>query len=616
MSRHPCRLSVLPYRFCLAKFIDLQSPTLILWSLAIWVIWEPAVQAVPLISLPEDASNDEGLISNDADSVVEGGSLKHIGAESTYSFTALSALAPPLDVEQSKSVESQSAQAEPDADLHSLISVEQTEPDADLRSLTSIESQSTQAEPDTDLHSSISVEQTASDGDSHLFPSAENQSIQTESETASYSLRSAEQAERGLHSSMSLDEQSVQTKPAIDAHFALKNQNSEPTQPTSIANFLQQNSKRQTKAAALLLPAHSTHQQTQFNFNQTEQRIAAAGPENFNPSLLQPNLPLLNLPSPPLPPSSPIPPLNQPEPDQPEPPIFDLEPAPFVSFEDLQVDFRNSRDNFGQQNRFIEPTLQFRFGEEPALFQLKTGFNTFEQRDVETVTNIPIQLGLQTKIGDKKVQIAAGVDVFNRLPTAFNLSAQITIPVTNKITVFGVLEHGPYKANAETLQNQITAWRFGPNIYWQIDRHTSFFSSLRIGLYNDGNREQQSFSRLERRFGQFYVAANVFNWIFSDDVQEESGYFSPPDFLVYNGEIGWEGKPFDFLRCRVNTNLGRQRLNGKVTKGNTYQARCTARLSRRVELDFGYAFTNVANRDAGDRVYANQTLLGLLRVNF
>lgn len=388
----------------------------------------------------------------------------------------------------------------------------------------------------------------------------------------------------------------------IAPHTALK----QPP-PIRLTTFLQQR-RQQTQTAALLKPTGIIPSDaTSADSKATDQPIAAAGPENFNPELriLPPSQPLL-------PPSSP----PQPAPPKTEPPIFDLEPAPLISFQGLQVDFRNNQDNFGQRNQFIESTLQFRFGEEPAVFQLKTGFNTFEQRKFETVTNSPVQLGWQTQFGQKKLQIAAGVDLFNRLPTAFNFNAQVTVPLNNRFTLFGVVEQGPYKANAETLENQITAWRFGPNIYWQIDLSTSFFSSFRLGLFNDGNRETQSFSRLEHRIGQFYVAANVFSWIFSNDRQEVGGYFSPPDFLVYNGEVGWAGNPFEFLRCQVNTNLGQQRLAGRTTNGNTYQARCTAKLSQQVELDFSYAFTNVANRDTGGSVYSNRSLLGQLRIKF
>jgi hypothetical protein len=137
-----------------------------------------------------------------------------------------------------------------------------------------------------------------------------------------------------------------------------------------------------------------------------------------------------------------------------------------------------------------------------------------------------------------------------------------------------------------------------------------------LGSYNDGNFEQQSFSRLERKIGQFSVAANVFNWIYTRDVQETSGYFSPPDFLVINGEVAFEGNVFENLRCRLATALGRQRLSGEWTSGNSYQARCTAKFSPNVEADFGYGYSNVRNRDTGGSAYNNQSFTGQLRIRF
>ncbi|WP_225894255.1 hypothetical protein [Atlanticothrix silvestris] len=162
----------------------------------------------------------------------------------------------------------------------------------------------------------------------------------------------------------------------------------------------------------------------------------------------------------------------------------------------------------------------------------------------------------------------------------------------------------------------VTAWRFGPDLYWQIDRDTSLFSSLRLGNYSDRNFEIQSFSRLERKFGQFSVAANLFNWSYDRNLERTSGYFSPPDFLVYNAEVAWEGQVFDFLRCRLSANLGQQRLNGEFDYANTYQSRCTAKFSPSIEADLGYSLSNVRNQDTGGTAYGGNSLTGQLRVKF
>jgi hypothetical protein len=329
-----------------------------------------------------------------------------------------------------------------------------------------------------------------------------------------------------------------------------------------------------------------------------------AAPENFNPGL--------RLPPPPAPP--------------PTPPTASTESVtPAVVLESITTDFRRDEDNFDQHNLIIEPIAQFRLRNGNKI-RFKTGFNSFEEPGVESVTNIPLQVEWEGKIDQLTLVVGGGVDIFNHLPTALNFNAKVADPIAIKVSPSGQLEsgvivsveveQGPYKSNARTLNNQITAWRFGPSLYWQIDRDTSLYSSLRLGSYNDGNFEQQSFSRLERKFGQFSVAANLFNWSFTSDLDKTSGYFSPPDFLVYNGEVAWQGNVFENLNCRLAATLGQQRLRGNFDNANTYQVRCTAKLSPNVEADFGYAYSNVRNQDTGKSAYNNQSFTGQLRVRF
>ncbi|MDZ8078495.1 MAG: hypothetical protein RMX35_05220 [Nostoc sp. DcaGUA01] len=339
-------------------------------------------------------------------------------------------------------------------------------------------------------------------------------------------------------------------------------------------------------------------------------RFLIAAPENFNPDLRLP---------PPRP--KPKPPENS------SPPTPSIEPAtPNAVLESIDTNYRYDTDNFGQTNLFIEPTLQFRLRNGNKIF-LKTGFNFFDQRGVESVSNFPLQVGWQGKIGQVTLQTAAGIDVFDRLPAAMNLNAKVEVPIVparvspsgqlrSLLVLSGNLEQGPYKSNARTLENEITTWRFGPDLFWQIDRNTSLFSSLRLGNYNDGNSEVQTFSRLERKFGQFSLAANLFTWSYDRDLESTSGYFSPPDFLVYNAELAWEGDIAKFLRCRLAANLGRQRLKGEFDNANTYQTRCTVKLSPNIEADLGYSFSNVRNQDTGESAYGGNSLTGQLRVKF
>ncbi|MFN6561898.1 MAG: hypothetical protein RMY28_019170 [Nostoc sp. ChiSLP01] len=341
-------------------------------------------------------------------------------------------------------------------------------------------------------------------------------------------------------------------------------------------------------------------------------RFLIAAPENFNPDLRLP---------PPPPKPKPKPPENS------SPPTTSTEPAtPNAVLESIDTNYRYDTDNFGQTNLFIEPTLQFRLRNGNKIF-FKTGFDFFDQRGVESVSNFPLQVGWQGKIGQVTLQTAAGVDVFDRLPAAINLNAKVEVPILparvspsgqlrSLLVLSGNLEQGPYKSNARTLENEISNWRFGPDLFWQIDRNTSLFSSLRLGNYNDGNSEIQTFSRLERKFGQFSLAANLFTWSYDRDLEGTSGYFSPPDFLVYNAEVAWEGDIAKFLRCRLAANLGRQRLKGEFDNANTYQTRCTVKLSPNIEADLGYSFSNVRNQDTGESAYGGNSFTGQLRVKF
>ncbi|WP_414541918.1 hypothetical protein [Nostoc sp. CCY0012] len=142
------------------------------------------------------------------------------------------------------------------------------------------------------------------------------------------------------------------------------------------------------------------------------------------------------------------------------------------------------------------------------------------------------------------------------------------------------------------------------------------FALYRWGSYNDGNSERQSFSRLERKLGQFSVSANLFTWNYAREVERQSGYFSPPDFLVYNAELGWEGDLFDTLRCRFAITLEQQRLNGKFDNANSYQTGFKAKLAPDIEAELGYTFSNVRNRNISGNIYGNNAFTGQLRLKF
>jgi hypothetical protein len=184
--------------------------------------------------------------------------------------------------------------------------------------------------------------------------------------------------------------------------------------------------------------------------------------------------------------------------------------APFAVLEGIQPNIHNDWNNSGQVNRTIESTAIFRLNNGDRLL-FTTGYDTYEQPGTRTVTNIPLGIDWETKINSLKVRPGVGVDLSSGSTTpSFNL--KVDYPVTTGLTVSADLQQGAYKFNAKTIENQISALRYGPSVFWQIDKDTSLFSSLHLGNYSDSNQEQQSFSRIERKFGEFSVAGNLFTW--------------------------------------------------------------------------------------------------------
>jgi hypothetical protein len=266
--------------------------------------------------------------------------------------------------------------------------------------------------------------------------------------------------------------------------------------------------------------------------------------------------------------------------------------APFILLEELKPNIRNDWNNAGQVNRMIEETATFRLNNGDRLF-FTTGYNTYEQTAAKTVINIPLQMGWETKVNSLKLRQGVGLDLLTG-STAANFNFKVDYPITTGLTLSADLEQGAYKFNAKTIENQVSAFRYGPSIFWQIDRETSLFSTLKLGSYSDNNHEQQSFSRIERKIGAFSLAGNLFTWNYQNST--DKGYFAPPDFLVYSGELGWGGDVLqDLLHCQLAATIGQQHVNAKDSDAGGYQTKCTAKISPNIEADFGYSFSNVKN---------------------
>ncbi|PZO38031.1 MAG: hypothetical protein DCF19_17455 [Pseudanabaena frigida] len=326
-----------------------------------------------------------------------------------------------------------------------------------------------------------------------------------------------------------------------------------------------------------------------------EQNVILASPNQFNPSLR----------------------ILDPEPLPVEKFIVMPKQSPVMTdyavLDSMTTNFQGDDDKSGQRNQIIEPTWKWRFRDDTVI-SFQTGFNSFNLAKKQSIYNVPLQFGVEKKLGSVNLSVRAGIDIYDRLPTTANIEVNASVPVLNGVTLFGFFEQRPYKSNVNTLENQIKIRRFGPNIYWQIDPYTTLFSLYRWGDYNDGNTDQQSFSRLERKLGQFAIAANLFTWFYEREAQPNT-YFAPRDFLVYTGEVSWQGDIFNFLNCRLAFNAGEQRGAGSFSPANSYQAKCTVKVSPSIEADLGYSYSNVRKPDTGVSS-SSETISGQLRVKF
>ena len=326
-----------------------------------------------------------------------------------------------------------------------------------------------------------------------------------------------------------------------------------------------------------------------------EQKIILASPSQLNPSLRLPDPEPLPIEKPTITPKK-------------EPTMVD-----YAVLDSMTTNFQNDDNKSGQRSQIIEPTWKWRF-KDGTIISLQTGFNSFDLTGKKSIYNLPLQFSVEKKLGSLNLNARGGIDIYDRLPTTINFELNASLPVLNGVTLFGFLEQKPYKSNVDTIENQIKIRRFGPNIYWQIDPDTSLFSLYRWGNYSDGNNDQQSFSRLERKFGQFAIAANLFTWSYDRESQPNI-YFSPRDFLVYTGELSWQGDIFNFLNCKLAINAGEQRLNSSFTPANSYQAKCTVKVLPNIEMDLGYLYNNVQQSGGGPK-YQNETISGQLRMKF
>lgn len=309
----------------------------------------------------------------------------------------------------------------------------------------------------------------------------------------------------------------------------------------------------------------------------------------------------------------------------PVPPQAPVAAGVFVP-DSLQNDFSFQSDNYGLHIYGFEPTMRFRLRNGNRI-SFKTGFTRLDnQTGFKAVTIYPFRLGWEGNITDRvTLRTGATAYVFDRLPTAMGADAGLTIRVAPNLLIGATVERTPMKYAPSVLERpqKTTFTSYGPNIYWQINRYTSLASFFNFLEFNDGNTAQLSYTKLKRDIGQFSVAANLVTDSFARDASLTSGYFSPPDYLIYNAEVGWQGNLTKYLNLRLQFNYGQQRLQGEFSKALYYEAQLTANLGPDVDAFIKYSYgeldqiTYFRQRGATNNSLYNQTLVtGQLRFRF
>ncbi len=143
-----------------------------------------------------------------------------------------------------------------------------------------------------------------------------------------------------------------------------------------------------------------------------------------------------------------------------------------IDLENIEIKFKQEQDNFGKNNQFITKYINFSL-ENADKLKFTTGYNTFLKTGTEQVVNIPLLATWRKNAKDFNLELTGGVEFFDRLPTDFTLKAKIERKINlnaneaNKQSSFMVItgnfQREPYKFNAQSLQNEIVAWRFGPS---------------------------------------------------------------------------------------------------------------------------------------------------------
>ncbi|MDX1978459.1 MAG: hypothetical protein SFT94_12375 [Pseudanabaenaceae cyanobacterium bins.68] len=262
------------------------------------------------------------------------------------------------------------------------------------------------------------------------------------------------------------------------------------------------------------------------------------------------------------------------------------DPNSSLRLDSFQIDSSYIYNNFEFNTFRLEPSFNFSLPNGHRII-LKTGYNFFSQNPrtlpslrPDTITLTPIQLGWEGRVGEVSFSTALRINLYDKIPTTVGVLTSATWPVLPNLFLTAKYEQTALESTPASLQQGITARNYGPTLFWQIDPDMSLFSFYTITNYNDGNRAQVSYTKLERKFGQFAVSANLVTWG-AENIKD--AYFAPPDQLIYNLGVAWQGNLSESLNLLLQYNIGRQRFNREESDAQYYVVRLTAKLSDQIE---------------------------------
>jgi hypothetical protein len=329
-----------------------------------------------------------------------------------------------------------------------------------------------------------------------------------------------------------------------------------------------------------------TEKSTEKSTNQSIVRsITTSTPHTLSPTN---NSSLAQDPSPPPTPAT-KPEQTKPEQTKPEQ-MKPEQPKPDIVIDAVQLDSSYQADNFNLKIFSLEPSVTFRLANGNKL-SLKAGIiNLRDQAFFRDVNIYPVRLGWEGNVEQFALKAGTTFYTYDRLRPDIGFDAGFNVALLPNLFFGGTVERTPMKYAPSTLEvpgiTNYTA--YGPSLFWAIDRDTSLFGFISFINVNDGNAGSISLTKLKRNLGQFFVAANVVTTSYAKD--SAPFIFTPQDFFIYNGEIGWQGDLATGVNFKAQVNLGEQRLRGEWTNAFYYEMQLTAKISEAIDAFVNYNF--------------------------